>query len=120
MYSTATSLLWRHTVTSCCSAVWQRRRVTTALLAKISQDERLHLTDQEGGTDESPTSTRNGAKMLVGGRFKVEEGGNKGETRGRNHERRVLPLVNLSRQPPSPSFDFQPGFGETLQRNISP
>ena len=75
--------------------------VTTALLAKISQDERLHLTaDQEEGTDESPTSTRNGAK-LVGwgwGRFKVEEGGNKGETRGRNHERRVLSLVNLSRR----------------------
>ena len=32
------------------------------------------------------------------GRFKVEEGGNKGETRGRNHERRVLSLVNLSRR----------------------
>ena len=32
-------------------------------------------------------------------RFKVEEGGNKeGKTRGRNHEWRVLPLVNLSRQ----------------------
>ena len=47
-------------------SVAEERRVTTGLLAKISQDERLHLTDQEGGTDESPTSTRNGAKMLVG------------------------------------------------------
>ena len=105
-----------------CSVVAEEG-VTTALLAKISQDERLHLTDQEGGTDESPTSTRNGAKMLVGGvggRFKVEEGGNKGETRGRNHERRVLPLVNLSRIPAQPSFDFQPGFRETLLGNISP
>ena len=50
----------------------------------------------------------------------MEEGGNKGETRGRNHERRVLPLVNLSRIPAQPSFDFQPGFAETLLRNISP
>ena len=53
-------------MTSCWYSVAEERRVTTGLLAKISQDERLHLTDQEGGTDESPTSTRNGAKMLVG------------------------------------------------------
>ena len=50
-----------HTVTSRVA-----ERVTTGLLAKISQDERLHLTDQEGAPDESPTSTRNGAKLLVG------------------------------------------------------
>ena len=50
-----------------CGEEEEEEGVRTALLAKISQDERLHLTaDQEEGTDESPTSTRNGAKLLVG------------------------------------------------------
>ena len=70
-----------HTVTSRVA-----ERVTTGLLAKISQDERLHLTDQEGAPDESPTSTRNGANLVGWARFKVSEGGNKAETRGRNHD----------------------------------
>ena len=43
------------------------------------------------------------------GRFKVEEGGNKGETRGRNHERRVLSLVNLSRSP-TPALIWLPSW----------
>ena len=75
--------------------------------------------DQEGATDESPTSTRNGANLVGWARFKVEEGGNKAETRGRNHDVEGVALVNLSRPPPQPSFDFQPGFGENLHRNIS-
>ena len=75
--------------------------------------------DQEGATDESPTSTRNGANLVGWARFKVEEGGNKAETRGRNHDVEGVALVNLSRPPPQPSFDFQPGFGENLHWNIS-
>ena len=93
------TLLW-HTVTNS-SAVWQRRRrVTTGLLAKISQDERLHLTDQEGEQMNRRHQQGMEPRCWLGWvRFKVEEGGNKeGKTRGRNHEWRVLPLVNLSRQ----------------------
>ena len=98
-----------------------RRRVTVGVLANISQEgRRHHLTaDQEGATDESPTSTRNGANLVGWARFKVSEGGNKAETRGRNHDVEGVALVNLSRPPPQPSFDFQPGFGENLHRNIS-
>ena len=82
-----------HTVTSRVA-----ERVTTGLLAKISQDERLHLTDQEGAPDESPTSTRNGAKLLVED-LRLRKGVTRARLGGGTTTRRVLPLVNLSHQP---------------------
>ena len=83
-----------------CHTVTSRvlERVTTGLLAKISQDERLHLTDQEGAPDESPTSTRNGAKLLVED-LRLRKGVTRARLGGGTTTRRVLPLVNLSHQP---------------------